>query len=308
MSDPRALIIWRFTDGKAGHENQSAGLVQALGSKRQIEVHDLPAPHAMLSTVTGLIRWFPWGDTLPDPDLLIGAGHATHAALLAARRARGGRSLVLMRPSLPTSWFDLCLIPTHDTPPNSANIIATHGVLNRIRPGAAKDPRKGLLLIGGPSRHHGWSNAQIIEQVSTILARTTDQRWLLTTSRRTPDDFIPTLRQQVTSERLDIVPFADTASDWLPTQLAWAGQVWVSADSVSMLYESLTAGAAVGVLDVPILSQDRVVRGVEQLQQDELVTAYQAWLARGELRAPKQIFNEAARCAQEIERRWLNGN
>ena len=308
MNVPRPLIIWRFTDGKAGHENQSAGLVQALAAGRSVEVHDLPAPPSALCALTGLLSWFPWGDTLADPDLLIGAGHATHAALLAARRARGGRAVVLMRPSLPSRWFDLCLIPAHDTPPQADNIIETRGVLNRVRPAAAKDPRKGLLLIGGPSRHHGWSNARMLEQVSTILARTPGQQWLLTTSRRTPADFLPALRQQIANERLEIVPFEDTTQDWLPLQLAWAAQVWVSADSVSMLYESLTAGAAVGVLDVPVRSQDRVARGVERLQQEGLITGYQTWLASGELCASKQNFNEAARCAEEIERRWLNGN
>jgi mitochondrial fission protein ELM1 len=50
---------------------------------------------------------------------------------------------------------------------------------------------------------------------------------------------------------LTIVPFAATSPDWLPTQLARADQAWVTADSVSMVYEALTAGAAVGVLDVP---------------------------------------------------------
>ena len=32
-------------------------------------------------------------------------------------------------------------------------------------------------------------------------------------------------------------------AEWLPAQLAWAGTVWVSADSVSMIYETLTSGS-----------------------------------------------------------------
>ena len=307
MNNSRPLIIWRFIDGKPGHENQTAGLAQALRMLRPVDVHDIEAPGSLAAAGAGLVWWFPWGDTLPDPDLLLGAGHATHVPLLAARRARGGRAVLLMQPSLPCAWFDLCAIPLHDAPRPAENVFITHGVLNRVRPGAAKDPRQGLILVGGPSKHHRWSEREVIEQVAQILARSAPAlRWRLTTSRRTPASFVPALNRVIDSARVDIVPFERTDADWLPAQLAWAGTVWVTADSVSMIYEALTAGAAVGLIEVPAASDDRIAGGVQSLIDTELATSFSQWRAGAELRAPRQPFSEAARVAREILQRWFN--
>lgn len=308
MNIPHPLIVWRFIDGKPGHENQTAGLVQALQALRPVEVHDIPAPNSPAAAGAGLVWWFPWGDSLPDPDLLLGAGHATHVPLLAARRARGGRAVVLMQPSLPCGWFDLCVVPQHDAPRPVENLFITQGVLNRVRPGAAKDPRQGLILIGGPSKHHRWSEREVIEQIAQIQARSGPApHWRLTTSRRTPPGFLAALNKIVDPARIEVVPFEQTDAEWLPAQLAWAGTVWVTADSVSMIYEALTAGAAVGLIEVPAQSDDRIAGGVQTLVDLELATAFSQWRAGAELRAPRQPFSEAARVAREILQRWFNG-
>ncbi len=308
MNNPRSLIVWRFLDGKPGHENQTAGLVQAVQMHCPLEVHDIPAPNSVAAVGAWAIWWFPWGDTLPDPDLLLGAGQATHVPLLAARRARGGRTVLLMQPSLPCSWFDLCVIPLHDAPRPAENVFIPQGVLNRVRPGAAKDPRQGLILIGGPSKHHRWSEREVIEQIAQIQARgAPQQRWRLTTSRRTPAEFVAAVNKIVDPARIEVVPFERTDADWLPAQLAWAGNVWVTADSVSMIYEALTAGAAVGLIDVPADGEDRVASGIQSLVDTGLATRFSQWRSGAELRAPKQPFSEAARVAREIVQRWFSG-
>ncbi|MFN2309530.1 MAG: mitochondrial fission ELM1 family protein [Gammaproteobacteria bacterium] len=307
MTEPRPLIVWRFIDGKPGHENQTAGLVQALQALRPVEVHDIRAPHGLAAAAAWALWWFPWGDTRPDPDLLLGAGHATHFPLLAARRARGGRAVVLMRPGLPGGGFDLCVIPQHDAPRPAENVFITQGVLNRVRPAAAKDPRQGLILIGGPSKHHRWSEREVIEQLAQIQAHSdAAQRWRLTSSRRTPPGFLAALNKIVDPARIEVVPFERTDANWVPAQLAWAGTVWVTADSVSMLYEALTAGAAVGLIELPADGGDRVSGGVETLIDTGQVTRFSQWRAGADLRAPRQPLNEASRVAREILQRWFS--
>jgi hypothetical protein len=216
--------------------------------------------------------------------------------------------VVLMQPSLPCSWFDFCAIPLHDAPRPAENVFITQGVLNRVRPGAAKDPRQGLILIGGPSKHHRWSEREVIEQIAQIQARSLPaQRWRLTTSRRTPPGFVAALNKVVDPARIEVVPFERTDAEWLPAQLAWAGTVWVSADSVSMIYEALTAGAGVGLIEVPAQGEDRVASGIQSLVDTELATSFSQWRSGAELRAPKQPFSEASRVAREILQRWFNG-
>lgn len=299
----RRWTVWRLLDGKPGHQNQSLGLVRALAARVPLDVHDIPVREGWrgwLRLVAGLC---PEGNGLPDPDLLIGAGHGTHAALLACRRARGGRSVVLMKPSLPRPWFDLCLIPEHDGVAPSDRVLVTRGVLNAVAPAANKDARLGMILVGGPSRHYGWDDDRLLEQVAAV-ASLDARRWILASSRRTPDGTLTKLRT-LAAENLTIVPSSETEPAWLPRQLAYASAVWVTEDSVSMLYEALTSGAACGVLPVPAHRASGVQAGVQGLVDDGIVCTFDAWQAGATLATPREPFNEAGRCAQWMVDRWL---
>ena len=300
----RPLVLWWFSDGKAGHDNQSRGLLEALARLRPVEIVTSPllSPAAALLALAGG-RLTAWPD-LPAPNLLVGAGHGTHLSLLAARRRRGGRAVVLMRPSLPLGLFDLCLIPEHDSPPVRANVLTTRGALNRIQPSPTLEPEQGLLLIGGPSTHFGWNDTGLREQIAAVLAADPAMRWTLTTSRRTPASFL-TACHDPADTRLTVVPVEASGPDWLPAQLARAGQVWVSADSVSMIYEALTAGAAVGVLEVPRKRSSRISRGLDKLAGEGWITPFADWQRHPRLKRPTQIFNEAERCARWIVARWF---
>lgn len=298
-------VVWAFTDGKAGHENQTRGLVQALAHTAAIDVHWIEPLRGKAWVQAALRGRFPPADALPNPDLLIGAGHATHLSLLLARRVRGGRSVVLMNPSLPRRWFDLCVLPEHDQVAPAANVLTTRGALTAVTPGYGSDPRAGLLLIGGPSSHYNWSDSDMAAQVVAIVRRELGTRWTLTTSRRTPPSTL-TLLQDIHASNLVIVPFEDTDRQWLPAQLARVATVWVSQDSVSMVYEALTAGAATGLLAVPRRRGSRIGRAMENLARDKLVLDFSAW-QRGTSLAPSAItFNEAARVAAWIRTTWLN--
>jgi len=304
-------VIWRFTDGKVGHENQSQGLVDALQARLRVDVHSLQAGSGLSAIRDFLLGRFPAGKYLPDPDLLIGAGHTTHLPMLAARRARGGRIVVLMKASLPVSWFDLCLIPEHDLPARTTSILVTHGVLNRIRYSEIHDDKVGLFLIGGPSPHANWSNRAIIEQIRVVLERTPELHWWLTTSRRTPDNFLHLLDElpDELGERLSVEPFEDAGDGWLPEKLGQASRVWVTEESVSMVYEALTSGAAVGLLAVPTTHQQgRVARGVEGLVREGLVVCFAQWEQGREMRISARRFDEAVRCADWIIEQWPSEN
>ncbi len=296
-----AMVIWRFSDGKPGHDNQSLGLVNALGSLRSVTVFDVPAPPAR----TALLAWLSgrWPQTPgPPPVLLVGAGHGTHLALLAARRCTGARAVVLMRPTLPLSWFDLCVIPAHDHPPERSNVLVTRGVLNRIRPGTP-DPHCGLVLVGGPSRHFVWDETLLLRQIDTVVGADRNVNWTVATSRRTPAAFERRLQRQASSQ-MAVVPASSTDRDWLPRALASSGRVWVTMDSVSMVYEALTAGVAVGLLELGRTQSSRLSGGLEQLCNDGWVVTFSDWRAGTPLGRPGRAFDEAARCARWVVDAW----
>lgn len=298
-----STIIWRFSDGRPGHDNQSRGLVEALSRRLAVQACDLPAAPGWRASGWWLTRRFPPGAALPAPALLVGAGHATHPTMLAARRRYGGRIVVLMKPSLPCACFDLCLVPRHDGIAAAQHVLLTQGVLNRIRHSDRHAADTGLMIIGGPSRHVRWDDDNLFRQVEALLRRRPQRRWWLTTSPRTPVALAQRLCRDL--PQLQCQAFAQTTPDWLASRLAEAGEVWVSRDSVSMVYEGLTSGARVGLLDVPVKRRNRVTAGIDRLVEAGWVTAPgQDTPAAG----PPQPLDEAARCADWIVREWLNDN
>ncbi len=291
------LVVWRLSDGKRGHDNQSLGLLESLQRFTTVDGYELSLQTNRLQIIfQAIMGHLPGG--LPKPQLLIGAGHKTHLPLIFLTRAAKARSVVLMKPTLPTACFDYCLIPAHDQARQGGNVLTTHGALNRIRPGKAHESELGLILLGGPSRHHRWDPESIVRQVTEILAANPNVHWHLGNSRRTPVDTLQRLGQL---KSLTIHDVTATSMDWLPTMLGTCGQVWVSADSVSMAYEAVTAGTATGILEVSAKSPgNRVERAVAQLVQKKRVLPMAQWRTGKSLIAPAVPLQEADRSAQWV--------
>jgi mitochondrial fission protein ELM1 len=298
-----AIVVWRFSDGRAGHDNQSRGLVNALSDRVSVSCCDIGVARGRMALWWWMRGHYPPGESLPAPDLLIGAGHATHFHLLAARRSRGGRSVVLMKPSLPAAWFDLCLVPQHDGVRQGDRLLTTRGTLNAIRPGGSHDADRGLIVLGGPSRHVHWDDDHVLRQIEQLCRHRPGRQWWLTTSPRTPAGLTGRLRAL---PGVETVPFDATRPDWLAQHMALAGEVWVTVDSVSLVYEALGSGARVGLLDVPARGgNNRVAAGAAQLIEQGWVAAPGQWrLAPG----PAVPIDEAARCADWIIERWLSAS
>ena len=96
-------------------------------------------------------------------------------------------------------------------------------------------------------------------------------------------------------------------ADWLPQQLGRCEQAWVTVDSVSMVYETLTAGASVGLLELPVRQpRGKLARSLDRLCLDADVTRFSAWTENPILHPPRHTFAEADRCADEIVRRYFS--
>lgn len=301
---PDKLVVWRFLDGKAGHRNQVCGLTEALARLAGCELLDV----VLSDHQKGLRSLWPGTQShlrqLPCPDLIVGAGHGTHVPMLMARRRFGGQVVVLMKPSLPLRFFDLCLVPSADGVQERENVLCTTGALNRIVPSTALDSRKGLILLGGPSDHFLWSTDLVLEQVGEVIRKSPGIQWTLTTSRRSPGNLVS--QWSAMGLQGNLIPVEDTGPQWLPEQLKQAGTVWVTADSVSMLYEAITAGGQVGLLELPNRKDTRVARGVSVLIAKRHVQPLSAWRQKGFEGLDGLRLNEANRCAVFLLNRLQN--
>jgi mitochondrial fission protein ELM1 len=279
--------IWIISDEKPGHVNQSLGLVEAL-----LEFQ----PNLTFKTLTlkGISSAF---FAKKRPKLIISAGRATHFWNWILSLRFGVKNIVLMRPSLPYSFFNLAMIPEHDAPPASYRVVSTKGAINRMKP-ATKQPASQLILLGGPSKHVIWDDERIIDQIDA-LAEVSTGLLNVATSRRTPNDLLQMLR---TKKSIRVIEPDSVEADWLPNTLATTEQVIVSSDSVSMVYEALTAGCTVSLIRLESTPNSRTQQGVDSLVEQGLVGA----TADQKPVSPVSNFREATRCAEIIlERTWL---
>ena len=296
-----------LSDGKQGHLNQSLGLAQALIAKAggAVETVDLQG-----LSLLGKLRKVVSGSDTPQPDLFISAGHATHIPLICARHHFKTRAVLCMKPTLPCTFFDLCLIPRHDLRPGrdytDTGIFPTHGALHPMRPDPSIPKDITLILIGGPSKDFDWDDEAMLNQLSDISINTPGNI-VLTTSRRTPTGFAEKIQTAV--PEITVVPVEETQPGWVARHLAHASATWVSQDSVSMVYEALGAGAPVGVLAVPRRHgnrKSRILSGLEMLEKEGLVTGYRDWKKQGfRLAAPGAPLLEADRAADYILTRFF---
>lgn len=296
------IEVWRFLDGKAGHERQTAGLIAALARARAVQVFEIRCGSGGLA---GWRRWLGGRAALPPgaraPALLLGAGRACQWPLLLARHRYGGRTVYCMKPALPTAWFDLCLVPRHDGARPGAHVEPTLGVLNDVQCQGSAPRTRTLVLVGGPSRHHGWDETALLAQLARVLEGARGPV-VISDSRRTPPSTRAALAA-VARAGVSFAPATGLTGDWLPRALCTAATVWVTADSVSMLFEALTAGAGVGLLDVPARRDDRITRIAPALVADGRVTPLSAWQPGAALSVNAPLA-EAERCAALILARW----
>lgn len=296
-----SLHVWRFLDGRPGHENQTIGLSDAIARQVECEFVDIHVPRDERGIRFLLSHEFRRLRVFRGPDVLIGAGHATHVPMLMARLRHGGLATVIMKPTIPMIFFDLCLVPVHDEAGGGKkNVVPIEGALNRMRPASQRDARKGVILIGGPSRHFGWNDQTVLQQVAQICERSFLD-WTIVTSDRTPPDFLKQCRRLMSGCRsVSIVEPFQNGRSWLPALLSTASTVWATCDSMSMIYESLTCGASLGLIELKALRDGRIVRNIQRLAVLGFVTRWSDWIEGSPLPRGGRPLCEADRCASVI--------
>jgi uncharacterized protein len=280
------LSIWVVSDGRAGIENQSLGLAEAV---QQL------APAVI---TVKRIRWRKGFDTLPSalkgrwmldapsdpvepgpgerwPDLWIATGRATLSLSARARARSGGRTVVVQTqdPRWKTGVYDLVVAPAHDglAGPNVLSITGSpHRVTrDRLAGGAAAFeaalaplPRPRVaVLIGGRSMAFDMPEAHAAELADRIAAAVAaaDGSLMLTFSRRTPE-----AAKQVMSARLSGLPgiiWDGAGPNPYFAFLHFADHVLVTEDSANMAAEAASTGAPVHILPmVPLKPPGKFAR------------------------------------------------
>ncbi|MFH3940678.1 mitochondrial fission ELM1 family protein [Acinetobacter nosocomialis] len=267
------MHIVYVSDGKAGHRSQALGLFQAMQRQQanatfeEVSINDLPIISlikALFSSKNSLLQ--------QAPDFIFGVGSHTHFRVwLLGKIFKKAKTVILMKPNLPIVWFDYAVIPEHDGILSNERVIVTRGALNPIRNENRHQAGRILIALGGSSKRHQWNHEKVLLSVQKIVECNSNSEIILTTSRRTPVGFIDILKQQSFAKCLQIFQVEQTPQGWIFEEMQKAEAVWVTEDSVSMIYEALTAGCRVGVIAMDRLKQDRITNSVDILLEKKLI-------------------------------------
>ena len=200
--------------------------------------------------------------------LYIATGNSSSPFCLALSRLFPGRSAVVMTPTvLDTRLFDFAIVPLHDHPAPSDNLITTLGAPNHIYypelQAAAEKlfapllpfPEKVIaLLLGGSDANYELTPEWVHSVLPALRAAAEKQgaALLITTSRRTgaeADKAVESVFADSPATKYLLLA-SQSEENPVPAMLGAATHVLVTEDSVSMASESATAGFKVGLLRV----------------------------------------------------------
>ena len=248
------MHIVYVSDGKAGHRSQAVGLFKAMQRQytdevtfEEVNIQDLPIFSLLMGMLIKSFRGFS-----KQPDYIFGVGsHTQLRVVLLGKIYRQAKTVILLKA------VDTQVATNKDGIAKNGNVILTQGALNPIINEQRHVPNRILIALGGSSKRHQWNEEKVLHSLKNLVDNNLQAEFILTTSRRTPSEFLTHLKLESFAENLNIFPVEETPQGWIFEEMQKAEAVWVTEDSVSMIFEALTAGCRVGVIEIDRLKQDR---------------------------------------------------
>lgn len=251
---------WILSDGKAGHEAQCLGVVEALGLVPEIKrielegIYKLMAPWGPVPLSHAVGR--PGGSIAPPwPTMAFATGRTTIPYMRALKRRAGLQTytVILMDPKTGPASADLIWVPEHDRrrgPNVITTLAAPHGFsarklseLRAVTPSsiAGLPKPRFACLIGGPNSVYRYMRTDEERLIRSLAALSESGAGLMvTTSRRTPAGLASRLETALAGRPALI--WDGRGDNPYPEFLAHADGFVITADSVSMVCEAAATG------------------------------------------------------------------
>ncbi len=292
-----------LSDGKAGHMNQTLGMMRRLPALRYrvADISYRSPTHRGLVWIAGVcglgkIKFLhkmlseeSFNAILESaPRVVLSAGISVAPVNLLLGRIFGARTVVSMKPGpIRLGRYDLAIVPMHDDPPNLPNVVKTLGAPNLIdwdllhSEGERLKKTLGLkkklqigVLLGGDTRDYFIGRQTGIVLIGQIkrLCQELDAEVLWSTSRRTPRAIEKMVAGAfVNDESCRLMALASTdPENPVPGILGLSDIIVVTEESTSMVSEAASSGKTVVVMRIDRrynkrLKQERTMEELERL-------------------------------------------
>lgn len=265
----RSPVIWALAGDKTGDNNQLMALAEMIGlpfETKRLSYNLLRAvPPRFLGTsllsLTGEARR---QLTPPWPDLVLAIGRRSVATARWLKERHGAKLVLMGHPRVDPRHFDLVITTRQYPVPRHDNVILLPMPMSRLgeRPQENEAersllgplPRPHLLLaLGGPTKYWALDAGEVGEAVDALLSRAgrLGGTLLAIGSRRTPEAVLDVVREKL-SERL-----VEDRAIRFATMMHEADEIFVTADSISMLSEAIQTGKPVGMVPIALTGKGR---------------------------------------------------
>ena len=307
------MRCWVLHDGRTGHLNQSIGVAEALGAVNPTVIPlEKTKSYWFWKLIDPARGWKV--PSSPYPDLLIATGwQASHVSRLIKTLNPRTFTVQMMRPSGRMSDYDVVAMPLHDEPPAQDNVITTIGAPNRVSPERLKQegdrwesrlldcpsPRLAVL-VGGETKGFpfGVAEAKQLAEDVLSLAKSRGYSLLVTTSRRTGNEAAEYLRKTFNESGLPVYYWTDSDPDRRDNPflayLSAAESVVVTADSISMISESCSAGRPVYVWGLDTIKRPKFNLFYGVLKKQRRIANF---TGKATLRAPEYPLSDTEQVA-----------
>lgn len=262
-------VIWALLGDKTGDNNQLRALAELIGlpfEAKQLSYNLLRAvpPRLLGTSLLSLTSEARRQLRPPWPDLVIAIGRRSVATARWLKKRHGAKLVLMGHPRVDPRHFDLVITTRQYPVPRHDNVILLPMSMSRLgeRPATNQSeatlldalPRPHLVLaLGGPTKYWELDAMVVGQAVDDLLARAKRLGGTLLAigSRRTPAEVVATVRDKV-GERLIENPAIRFA-----TLLHDADEIFVTADSISMLSEAIQTGKPIGMVPINLTDKGR---------------------------------------------------
>jgi mitochondrial fission protein ELM1 len=265
--------VWLLLGDKPGDNAQIEAVVEALGWDCERKMIQWRPPYTTEKPRFGVTldhvdpaRSAPLEPPWPDLVLTIGRRPSMVGLWIKARSGDRTRLVLFGKPSGMMDRFDLVVAGAEVQLPPLANVVPIRLPLMRARaadieaaaatwrPRLAPLPRPLIaILVGGPTRPFGF-DARVSEQLCRLAVQIAAAGGTpyVTTSRRTPQSVVETLRAQLPGSTQLFEWATESADNPYLALLGLADGFVVTGDSVSMMAEVVRARKPLAILDLPL--------------------------------------------------------